>query len=121
MPLLEAQLDERPDMAAELAAASSSSSNSKKGGGLDLKHQVSLLAEGQALPLTQLAQHISALLSSGGSGAAAAAGAGAEPAAAAAAAAGGGGGGVSPTVVRNLLQEVASRKSYGLSDGGCGV
>jgi hypothetical protein len=105
--------------------------------------QVSLLTEGQQLPLTQLAELISKTLSSGiagGSGspannAAAAAGgpsqAAAEPggtqdAAAAAAAApatadgasnSGGSSGPSALVVRNLIQEVACRKSYGLQSG----
>jgi hypothetical protein len=114
--------------------------------------QVSVLAEGSSLPLTELSELISRTLSSMSNNSssppakqAAAAGAGAEPhstqdAAAAATAAGGaqeaaaaaagstaeagggaGGGGPSALVVRNLIQEAASRKSYGLQDGECAL
>jgi hypothetical protein len=107
--------------------------------------QVSVLAEGQSLPLTELSELISRSLSSGSSGSAkqgtdapaeplstpvgtqdAAAAAAAPPAGTQHAAAGAGtpaaasdGSGSGPTalVVRNLIQEVASRKSYGLQDG----
>lgn len=114
--------------------------------------QVSVLAEGQSLPLTELSDLISRSLSSGSSAqakqtphapaeplstpagtqdaaaAAAAAPAGTQDAAAAAgtsaaaagtpaAAAEGGVSGPNALVVRNLIQEVASRKSYGLQDG----
>lgn len=89
--------------------------------------QVSLLAEGQALPLTELSDVISKTLCSSsskngsqgqptdaGSPGVAAAAAGAADATQDAAA---GEGGPSVLVVRNLIQEVASRKSYGLQDG----
>lgn len=105
--------------------------------------QVSLLAEGQSLPLTELAELISKTLSgnsssgsqgkqaatpapagdshgeaAGASGSAAGSQEAPAAAAAAAAAAGGSSGaGPSALVVRNLIQEVASRKSYGLQDG----
>lgn len=103
--------------------------------------QVSVLAEGSSLPLTELSELISRTLSSSSSSppckqaaveapaeppgtqdAAAAAAAGSTQEAAAAAAgstaeAGGPGGGPSALVVRNLIQEAASRKSYGLQDG----
>jgi hypothetical protein len=112
--------------------------------------QVSILVEGQALPLTELSELISRTLSSGSSSgqcnkgattpapadpaglstttqdaAAAAAAAVGEATTAAGVAAGGsaaaagegGAGGPSALVVRHLIQEVASRKSYGLQDG----
>jgi len=101
-------------------------------------HKVSVLVEGQALPLTQLAQHISCKLSSNRSncvsstqvaenGDAGSSAEGATPAGEAAAAdahapttetaKGGSEGAVSALIVRNLIQDVASRKSYGLLDG----
>lgn len=99
--------------------------------------QVSLLAEGQSLPLTELSELISKTLSgnsssgsqgkqaatpapTGGSPGEAAGGSGSAAGsqeAPAAAAGGSSGAGPSALVVRNLIQEVASRKSYGLQDG----
>jgi hypothetical protein len=80
------------------------------------------------MTLTALAQHISSKLSgsSNSSGpvdgeASAAEGQADAPAAAAAASAGAGGSDVAVTAlaVRNIVQDVASRKSYGLQDGEC--
>lgn len=78
------------------------------------------------MTLTQLAQHISSILnnsSSSGSGPAggeaSAAESQADTQAAAAAAAGGSEVAVTALAVRNIIQDVASRKSYGLQDGEC--
>eukprot|EP00879_Flechtneria_rotunda_P009576 GHRR01010022.1.p2 GENE.GHRR01010022.1~~GHRR01010022.1.p2 ORF type:complete len:424 (+),score=170.34 GHRR01010022.1:2382-3653(+) len=113
LPLLQAEVDVRPNLSKLLAQACE---HSKKGQTLDLKHKVSVFVEGQAMPLTHLAQHISTAVSSSSSNgcsssapdapgvAAAATPSATEPA-------------ISATVVRNLIQEVASRKSYGLQDG----
>jgi hypothetical protein len=88
--------------------------------------QVSVLVEGQSMTLTQLAQHISSALGSGSSsrpadGEASAAESQADAAAAAAGPAGTGSSEVAVTAlaVRNIIQDVASRKSYGLQDGEC--
>lgn len=64
------------------------------------------------MTLTQLAQHISCTLggSSSGSGADKEGAAGNEDAAAAE-------GAVTALAIRNIIQDVASRKSYGLQDG----
>eukprot|EP00878_Enallax_costatus_P008541 GHUV01008929.1.p1 GENE.GHUV01008929.1~~GHUV01008929.1.p1 ORF type:complete len:505 (+),score=223.55 GHUV01008929.1:730-2244(+) len=128
-PVLEAELDKRPDLSACVSLECNASS--KKGGQLDLKHQVSILVEGQSLPLSQLAQHISSTLSSNSSIAgnsatdtsmAPEAGTSSSQAAAdthasAAVAGVGSADAVSVLVVRNIIQDVASRKGYGLQDG----
>jgi hypothetical protein len=111
LPLLESELAVRPDLSSHVH--SSSGSGRKQ---LDLKHQVSLLAEGQRLPLTALSEHISKLVSSASADGAQAAGAGKQqqqqqqqqPSR---------GAGPTPLVVRNLILEVAGRKSYALQDG----
>jgi hypothetical protein len=91
--------------------------------------QVSVLVEGQSMTLTQLAQHISSMLSGGSSsgsgpvdGETSAAEGQADAAAAAAAAPAAVGSSevaVTALAVRNIIQDVASRKSYGLQDGEC--
>lgn len=122
LPLLEAALDQRPDLSAHLDVGSG-----KKA--LDLKQQVSLLVEGASLPLAALAERISSVLSSsrrssspgkqplaattGGLAAGAAVGTEAQQQQQAAAP----GSGPSVLVVRNLIQDVAIRKSFGLQDG----
>jgi hypothetical protein len=86
---------------------------------------VSVLVEGQSMTLTQLAQHISSALGGGSSGRhadgeASAAESQADAAAAVGAAAGGSSEvAVTALAVRNIIQDVASRKSYGLQDGEC--
>lgn len=91
--------------------------------------QVSILVEGQPLPLAQLAQQISSTLSTSGSGAGNPAAdvsvtketgtsssqAAAEPHGAAAGAVTSDA--ASVLVIRNIIQDVASRRSYGLQDG----
>lgn len=82
---------------------------------------MSILVEGQSQPLSHLAQQISTLLSGSIGGAAADTPsnteAGTSHSQAAAPADGAGSEGVSQLVVRNIIQDVASRKSYGLQDG----
>jgi hypothetical protein len=80
---------------------------------------VSVLVEGQCMTLTQLAQHISSALSGSSSSGGEASAAEGQADAPAAAAGGSSEVAVTALAVRNIIQDVASRKSYGLQDGRC--
>ncbi|KAI8472554.1 MAG: hypothetical protein J3K34DRAFT_519599 [Monoraphidium minutum] len=111
IPLLEQALGAAPDLGA--AAADALAAAGAKGGRLDLKHEVALLVEGRSEGLSALAASIADHLNARGGGAAAPPGAGGADGGAGAAAAAAA---VTPLVVRNLIQELASRKSYGIKD-----
>lgn len=134
LPLLEAELDARPDLCRTDALAAHAQAMAGVGefGGAqqlqaprsgkqtatptntvhDIKQLVSLLVEGQAAPLSELVVSIAAALGSSSSCSGQQ-----EQQQPPASSGGAGAGGMSALALRNLIQDIASRRSYGLQDG----